>query len=199
MMDEKENYQAIEDHPNYSVGDEKMEAIIKRYGEGTQVLFEIPDSEYGEINELVRAIRTIRHLLSLLGEKEKKAEELEKENIKFAKWVQINDSEKGEREVRAERLEEQLKQETVSVDELSLANQDLEKKVEELDILRCKTEEERDNLWIRIKSLEEGIEKHKLSKYYKHRVGVIDHWSDITDTIDQELYNLIKGGKDDTI
>ena len=75
----------------------------------------------------------------------------------------------------------------------------LEKKVEELDILRCKTEEERDNLWIRIKSLEEGIEKHRWEKWGYGEDMKEGRFYQVEDELDEELYNLIKGGKNDTI
>jgi len=217
-MDEKENYEALEDHPNYSVGDEKMEAIIKRYGEGTQVLFEIPDSEYGEIDELVRAIKTIQYLLSLLSEKDKRVDELEKSIT-----IKILENAKGAQVLSD--VEEQLRQETISVNELSLANQELEKKIEELEnkVNRFASYlkgsgEDIDRFKARIKSLEEGIEKlYKLalwSHYYsddcwytcpKHPDGSCNTeledktkcncGADFHNKDVEELYNLIKGGK----
>jgi len=68
MNEEKENYGALEDHPNYPVGDEIGE-IKKRYSQGCY-LVNVP-------GQFLRAYRDIQRLLLFFSEKEKKVEELE--------------------------------------------------------------------------------------------------------------------------
>ena len=162
-------------------------------------------------NDWQKLNKHIEEKLNLLMEKEKKIGKLEKENIQFAKWVQINASETGEQKVRAEKaearikeLEKQLNQEMISINELSLANQYLGPKVDELEVKIANLEHDKEliaygvgldlmdkeSLRARIKSLKEGIEEFLEDTYGENWKNEIDNFY----PVDIKLYNLIKGG-----
>jgi len=211
-MDKKENYQVIEDHPNYPVEDE-IEEIKKRYSKGCY-LVNVP-------GQFRQAYQDIQRLLSLLSEKEKEIEDITQENTRLSnEWQEChayNNEIVSENQKLKEKVEELGTQSICSFFDKQITWEDAffkknkectewsnkalsaETKIEELEKKLASSESiriaEKSILIKEIeynKSLEEGIEmaidclESPCETFYDK----------INPTI-RELKNLIKGEKDE--
>ena len=95
LMDEKENYQAIEDYSNYPVGDEIGE-IKKRYSKGCY-LVNVP-------GQFLQTYQDIQYLLSLLSENEKEISKIMDAYLQFVERNQKLEFQLEEKEKKIEKL-----------------------------------------------------------------------------------------------
>jgi len=161
------------------ISDSEMLIIDNAYWAYGWIVFKHPSGDW-----VTKAEATSKYLLSLISKKEKKIGEIVLENTQLSnEWQECHSYN----------------------NEIVAENQKLKKKLEELEaqfnalkelLGEYSIEMTVVKLKARIKSLEEGIEKHKWEKWGYGEDMKEGRFYQVEDELDEELYNLIKGGKE---